>query len=156
MKLFFTVISCCSFLFACNSNTASDTSKADTVANRAPVNLTARNACFQLIVKQDTFDINYTRSGDSINGTMRFNPFEKDKSIGTIQGTFSGDTLKLFYNFRSEGTSSVRQIYLKQEDDELITATGDEYTKADSALLKDPSKIRFDGMVYKKTDCAKE
>ncbi|AHF16973.1 hypothetical protein NIASO_20875 [Niabella soli DSM 19437] len=91
-----------------------------------------------------------------MTGTMRFNHFEKDKSTGTIHGGFSADTLKLFYNFQSEGVNSVRQIYLKQVGDQLITGTGDEYIKADSALLKDPLKIQFNGMVYTKVDCAKD
>ncbi|ANH81994.1 hypothetical protein A8C56_14355 [Niabella ginsenosidivorans] len=152
----FVIIACCTFLFSCkNSNTAKNESKSDTATGNSTTEK-AGKACFQLALNRDTFDLRYTRNNDTINGTMRFNYFEKDKSAGTIHGIFSGDTLKLFYDFQSEGKSSVRQIYFKQEEEQLIMGTGDEYTKGDSALLKDPLKVQFNGMIYKKTGCGKE
>lgn len=109
--------------------------------------------CFRFVANRDTYDLNFLREGNIIRGSMRFNNFEKDKSSGTIDGTVNGDTLKIFYRFNSEGTLSVRQLYLKQEADKIITGTADEEHRADSAFIKKPSTVTFDGIIYEKINC---
>lgn len=111
--------------------------------------------CFRFIAKRDTYDLNFLREGDIVRGTMRFNNYQKDKSSGTIEGTVSGDTLKIFYRFNSEGMQSVREIFLKQEGDKIITGTADEEHRADSAFIKKPSTVKFDGTIYEKINCTK-
>jgi hypothetical protein len=156
---------------ACNSNTDSaSTETSDTLVN----NNTSNNAdddskpvvpdqenetsggCYMRVLKRDTMvlHINNT-SGENISGKLSFDNYEKDGSTGTVKGKREGDILKLIYSFQSEGTSSVMEVYFKEENDGMARGVGEMQTKGDTAYFVQPDKITYpsNGMM-KKIDCA--
>ena len=62
--------------------------------------------------------------------------------------------LKLIYSFQSEGTNSVMEVYLKEENDGMVQGVGEMRVKGDTAYFVQPDKITYpsNGMM-KKTDC---
>ncbi len=109
--------------------------------------------CFQYTMKRDTYTLDITLTGGMATGQMAFDNYEKDSSHGTITGTLTEDILNVSYRFESEGMSSVRNINLKVRGDMLITGIGAEEVKGDSSYIKDPSTIKYEGLIYSKVDC---
>lgn len=73
-------------------------------------------ACYQGVQGNDTIVMRLIRKGDSLqSGKLSYRFFEKDQNEGTVTGVFHGDTLLGKYKFKSEGTTSVRDvIFLKR------------------------------------------
>lgn len=107
------------------------------------------------MAQRDTYDIKMTKTGNDVNAFMHFNNYEKDDSRGNFTGTIVKDNIiKVIYKFESEGIKSTREIFLKDNGNEIITGIGDEDLKGDSAFVKNPDAVKFTGTVYKKVDCS--
>lgn len=111
--------------------------------------------CYIFIMKRDTYLIELTVDKEDVKGTMKFKNYEKDSSKGIINGTIKDDVLNVNYRFNSEGMSSVRNMYFKVSDKVLITGIGDETSTGDSAYIKDPTMVRYDGVIYDEVACDK-
>jgi hypothetical protein len=86
---------------------------------------------------------------------LTFNNFQKDKSSGSVHGTIAGDTIKLWYDFHSEGMKSVMEVYFRKQNDELLRGLGQMEVKGDSAYLNDHTNIQFSAdQTFKKVDCS--
>lgn len=111
------------------------------------------NYCYRYVTQRDTYDIRFTLAQGKVTGEMSFDNYEKDSSEGSINGYLKDDIIHVSYRFRSEGMSSVRSMYFRVRGDLLITGVGEEMTEGDSAYIKDPAAIRYEGLVYSKTQC---
>lgn len=109
--------------------------------------------CYQYVIKKDTYDINFNLTNGIIDGDMAFKNYEKDSSKGKIKGYLKDDIVTVDYRFNSEGMSSVRTINLKVRGDMLITGIGEETSVGDSAFIKDPATIKYEGLIYSKVTC---
>ncbi len=89
--------------------------KAEDIKIDKPVNPFSE-VCYQGIQGKDTIRMTLITKGDKLQyGKLSYNFFEKDRSEGTLVGSFRGDTLFGKYSFQSEGVMSVREvIFLKQ------------------------------------------
>lgn len=124
---------------------------APTSDNASPANI---ENCYRYIAQKDTYDIRITKTGNDIIGSMHFNNFQKDDSRGDFTGSIIKDNIiKVIYKFESEGMNSTREIFLKDNGNEIITGVGEEDVKGDSAFVKNPDGVKFTGTVYKKVDC---
>lgn len=111
--------------------------------------------CYRFTAQKDTYDIRLTKVNDNVSGYMHFNNFQKDDSKGNFTGRVVKDNIiKVIYKFESEGMKSTREIFLKDNGNEIITGIGEEDVKGDSAYIKNPEAVQFTGTVYKKTDCS--
>lgn len=149
------------FLFSCKpSNKSADEQKDPSeidlpvteLSGKEPV-LTDGTHCYQYTMKRDTYTIDITVTGNAVTGRMAFDNYEKDSSEGFVAGTLNDDILNINYRFNSEGMSSVRNINLKVRGKMLITGIGEEEVVGDSAFIKDPSTIKYEGLIYSKVDC---
>lgn len=152
-------------MLACNSNGDDNANNNDSaslpnpppgnvpVTENPPTSTTPADECYLQILKRDTFTISYQQSGNMITGRMKFDNYQKDGSSGTIKGEMVADTLKLWYNFQSEGMSSVMEIYLKKENGKLIRGIGPVDVKGDTSYYTDKSAIKYTGTSYNKVDC---
>lgn len=134
------------FLVACQDNSepaTNDNTTSDTTASQHPTT-SPTDECFRKILSRDTFSLKLTQTANTITGTLIFDNYEKDSSRGTIKGKTSGDTLKLWYDFQSEGTNSVMEIYFKREGDKLIRGIGSIQVKGDTSYFSNPSDIKFE------------
>lgn len=110
--------------------------------------------CYFLSLQRDTLLVQITGTGDTIQGNLLFDNFEKDGSRGTITGTLSRDTLKTWYNFESEGMKSVMQVYFLVKETALIRGVGSMDVKEDTAYFSNLSDIYYPAdNTYQKTDC---
>jgi len=112
----------------------------------------AMDGCYMKITGRDTAIIILEQNGKDLFGKMLYDNFEKDGSSGTIKGKEDGDILKLYYDFNSEGTRSVTEVYFKKANGGLLRGIGDMDMKGDTAYFT--SGINYsDKEAFSKVDC---
>lgn len=101
--------------------------------------------CYLFTNGKDSIRLSYKQENDEIDGWMNYDFFEKDGSIGEIEGKFFGDTLKLEYEFTSEGMISEQQVYFLKKDGKLYRGAGEMNMDDDSTMVYSvPKQIKFD------------
>ena len=127
--------------------------KKDTVTVPDTTHLNAAG-CYMKVLGRDTMMVQITQVGDSLSGKMIFDNFEKDGSRGTVHGIIKRNTLKLWYDFQSEGMQSVMEIWFRLENKQLIRGIGSFGVKGDTSYYLNPADIQYDQeQVFKKVDC---
>ncbi len=117
-----------------------------------PVPLPAE--CYLAVSNKDTIRIKWVASGDSVNGTLDYHFFEKDRNTGTLRGRFHGDTLIGDYEFDAEGTRSVRQVAFLKQGSAYREGYGPMQERGGKMVFSDARQITFDGnVILNKTDC---
>lgn len=107
--------------------------------------LGAKSFCYMSVVANDTVFASIDDNLGTITGKLSYKNHEKDSSKGDVTGFKSGDTLKLTYEFESEGTKSKRDIFFIQKDNSLIEGLGEQ--KDDNGQMKyvNENKISYKG-----------
>jgi hypothetical protein len=133
-------------IIACQGNSESADSDKDTTTSQSTDNVSAtpQEQCYRKVLARDTFAISITETGEAISGTLLFDNYEKDSSRGSVKGSSSGDTLKLWYDFQSEGMNSVMEVYFKRVGDKLVRGVGTMDVKGDTSYFTNPSDIKFE------------
>lgn len=112
-----------------------------------------KKECYEFVSAKDTIRLSLNLS-NNVTGELQYLFFEKDKSRGSLSGAFIGDTLYAEYNFKSEGTTSVREIVFVRKDDAMIPGYGDMEMKDGRELFKNPRSLAFDEKsALTKVDC---
>ena len=133
-------------------NTDSQKENKETVDNSPPIYI---EGCYWQIMKRDTFVAKLVQDGNTINGKLSFDNFEKDASSGSVNGVLDGDIIKLWYSFQSEGMNSVMEVWYKKQGDALLRAVGLVDAKGDSSYFSDKSAITFDAaQKLESADCS--
>ena len=106
-------------------------------------------------VNRDTIALITKTLGDSvITGLLRYKWFEKDENVGTIRGVFRGDTLFAQYNFRSEGSESIRDVVFLKRGNQMIEGIGPVEVIGTRQYFVNPKEIHFDsGIALTEGDC---
>jgi hypothetical protein len=121
-----------------------------TAAN--PKNL--RSDCYVYIKNRDTANLKINIEGEELTGELSYKLFEKDSNTGKIAGEMRGDTIIAEYTFDSEGMRSVREVaFLKKADGNIYEGFGEVMEKDGKMIFKNHSALKFDSMVFTKTDC---
>ncbi|MEO5990161.1 MAG: hypothetical protein ABIP68_00875 [Ferruginibacter sp.] len=102
------------------------------------------SGCYQLIIAQDTADMNLQESNDLITGTLKYNRFEKDDNDGTVALRWKSPYLIGWYTFQSEGKLSVREIKLLVNGTTLSEAYGDVASFVDTFKYKYPDNLNYE------------
>ncbi|HEY0091635.1 MAG TPA: hypothetical protein VGB43_04030, partial [Flavobacterium sp.] len=113
-------------LFACNKKSETSETETGSVPAEAaapPVEIAGKE-CYQLASKMDTMKLSLIQNANNVNGELQIKLNEKDMNSGTVSGIFIGDTLFADYTFKSEGTTSVREIVFVKKGDALIQGSG--------------------------------
>lgn len=142
---------------ACGSNghEQPDEQKADTESPSAPTVQAPVADCYRKIHDRDSIRVRFESENGRIRGTLEFDNYQIDGSSGKIEGSIHGDTLKVWYDFHSEGMRSVREIYFLRKGDHLVRGIGDEIIRNDTSFLANPPAIMFpDNEIFLKVDCA--
>lgn len=147
------------FLFAgsCNNNgNSSPETTNDTVANNTGTVAvdSLSSGCYSQVVGRDTAFLEVENKNGTINGSLSYNVYEKDRNDGTMQAELVNDTIQGWYLFKSEGMVSVRQVAWKINGDELWPAVGEVLQRNDTAFFAQPDKLKFDNSrPFKKVAC---
>ena len=112
------------------------------------------SGCYLQISGRDTASLQIENKDSSINGTLSYNIFHKDRNDGTLQAEISGEILKGWYLFKSEGIISVRQAAWKIRGSELWPGTGEMVQTNDTMFFSLPGKLQFDSTrPFRKVAC---
>ncbi|SEA48776.1 hypothetical protein SAMN05192529_12242 [Arachidicoccus rhizosphaerae] len=101
--------------------------------------------CYNFMVNNDTVIITIKwQDTTRFTGSMLYQLHEKDRNIGSLEGSRVGDLLLADYQFSSEGMQSKRQVAFKRIQDYLVEGYGP--VTADSAgfIFSDPRHLNFD------------
>lgn len=146
------------FLINCNKKTEAPAPKVetDTIAVEEPVidTLGPKSYCYVGVTGKDSVFASIDDNLGTVTGKLIYKNSEKDSSKGEITGFKSGDTLKLTYEFTSEGKKSKRDIYFLQKDNALTEGIGDHKEEDGQSKYDDEKKISYkDGTKLSTADC---
>lgn len=137
---------------------AADKVSADTAATTEKVidTLGAKSFCYMGVTGKDTVFVSIDDNLGTITGKMATKNSEKDSNKGTLSGIKSGDTLKLTYEFASEGVSGNKNdIYFIQTKDGLMEGIGERDAETGTKYINE-KKIKYvGGRNLKTADCNK-
>ncbi|OQP40812.1 hypothetical protein A4H97_14460 [Niastella yeongjuensis] len=111
-------------LAACNSQ-PKDKEKETEAKAEQPASHEPTVNCYQYATATDTVRLTLVHVGDNINGMLIYQLKEKDRNVGSINGTMNGDILLADYTFKSEGTQSTRQVAFKKAGNAFIEGYGE-------------------------------
>lgn len=148
-----------------NCNKKTDTANSTANSDSLPMNtetesekqidtLDAKTYCYMSVTGKDSVFVSIDDNLGTLSGKMSYKNFEKDSSKGELSGFKSGDTLKVTYEFASEGMTSKRDIFFIQKDNMLIEGIGNH--KDDNGIMRysDEKKIDYKGgQNLKSADC---
>ncbi len=147
------------FLFAgaCNNNGKSSAEiNADTANSTAATTIAGpvSSGCYSQIIERDTSLLQIEQKGNTVTGSLSYNIYQKDRNDGTLQADITGDIIKGWYLFKSEGVVSVREVAWKINADQLWPAIGEVTQKNDTTMFAQPGNLRYDSSrPFKKVEC---
>ncbi|MCJ8153434.1 hypothetical protein MKJ01_06610 [Chryseobacterium sp. SSA4.19] len=117
--------------------------------------MNAKSSCYMGVTGKDSVFASIDDNLGTITGKLRYKNNEKDSSKGDITGFKSGDTLKLTYEFQSEGSKSKRDIYFIQKGNTLTEGIGEQKEENGQMKYANDNKISYkDGQKLQTADCA--
>ncbi|WP_207420093.1 hypothetical protein [Desertivirga brevis] len=117
----------------------------DTKENQKTTEQEPLKGCYIGVLKRDTFQLAITAvNGNTVEGSLLYDFYEKDKAKGTIQGQFSNGLLLADYTFQSEGITSVRQVIFKKTATGFIEGYGNTKSEGGKDLLVDTAGVSYD------------
>lgn len=154
--IFFTVLVV--FALSCTQNkSSSNQTENDSTIVEKPANivLAEGKSCYLGVVGKDSVKLEIDRNGTDFKGFLSYKRFESDSSLGELNGTISGDTLKGNFNFLSEGMISINEKYFLVKDGKLLEGWGDMVNVDDLTMkFENPSQLAYgQGFVLSPTDC---
>ncbi|MBD8081554.1 hypothetical protein [Chryseobacterium caseinilyticum] len=131
------------------------TDSAETV--KQPVDtLGTKTFCYMKVIGKDTVVASIDDNLGTLIGKLAYKNHEKDSSKGDVTGFRSGDTLKLTYEFASEGTISKRDIFFLQKDNSLFEGLGDQKDNGGQMVYANEKKISYpEDQKLESVDCEK-
>lgn len=143
----------------CNKKTETVAPKVETdstaVVETVVDTLGPKSFCYLGVIGKDSVFASIDDNLGTISGKLAYKNNEKDSSKGDVTGFKSGDTLKLTYQFQSEGTKSKRDIFFIQKDNTLIEGIGDHKEENGQSKYANEKKITYkDGPKMETADCA--
>jgi hypothetical protein len=146
------------FLMNCNKKTETPVLKADkdSVATVEKVvdTLGSKSFCYMGVTGKDTVFASIDDNLGTVTGKLFYKNSEKDSSKGDVTGFKSGDTLKLTYEFASEGSKSKSDIFFIQKGNTLVEGIGDHKEESGQSKYTDEKKINYaTGQKLTSADC---
>ncbi|WP_449387334.1 hypothetical protein [Chryseobacterium lineare] len=138
------------FLLNCNKKPeapVAEIPQPDTTAATEKIvdTLVAKSFCYMGVTGKDTVFVSIDDNLGTITGKMAAKNSEKDSNKGELSGFKSGDTLKLTYNFASEGkTGNKNEIYFLQTKNGLNEGIGDRDPETGTKYANE-KKIKYTG-----------
>lgn len=115
---------------------------------------TIPTGCYVQAIERDTATLQIEAKTNTVTGSLSYRIFEKDRNEGTVQADRSGDTIKGWYLFKSEGIISVREVAWKINGEELWPAIGDVIQRNDTTLFAQPDNLKYDSSrPFRKVPC---
>lgn len=130
------------------------TDSIETPAEPVVDTLGAKTFCYVGVTGKDSVFVSLDDNLGTFSGKMAYKNSEKDSSKGELSGFKSGDTLKLTYEFASEGTTSKRDIFFIQKGNTLTEGIGNQKDENGTMRYADENKISYkEGQKLESADC---
>lgn len=159
MKKYIAISTLSLVLMNCNKKTepvqpVTTTDSAETPTEKVVDTLGAKTFCYLGVTGKDSVFVSLDDNLGTFSGKMAYKNSEKDSSKGELSGFKSGDTLKLTYEFASEGTTSKRDIFFIQKGNTLMEGIGNQKDENGTMRYADEKKISYnDGQKLESADC---
>jgi hypothetical protein len=112
----------------------------------------AQKLCFQTVTGNDSLLVNLSILGNEVTGILRWLPAEKDKMVGTLNGTLQNDTITAVYSYQAEGTTAREEKIFHLTADSLFIKHGELIDQNGTWVLKDKRAAQFTEAAAK-ADC---
>ncbi|WP_370900126.1 hypothetical protein [Chryseobacterium gossypii] len=158
MKKIIVLSALTAFLMNCNKKAEAPEPKQETdstaITEETVVDtLGPKSYCYMGVTGKDTVFASIDDNLGTITGKLVYKNNEKDSSKGDVTGFKSGDTLKLIYEFESEGSKSKRDIYFIQKDNTLLEGIGEQRDDNGQMKYVSEKKISYKGQKLEATHC---
>ena len=108
--------------------------------------------CYSKVHGRDTSKLSLVMDEETVNGTLEYSIYEKDKNTGVIIGTLNDNILRGTYNFQSEGMQSKRDVVFKVMGDQVYEALADSINAEGLPVFNvNAALLKFDPVPFKKT-----
>lgn len=146
------------FLINCNKKTETPVQQVETDSIETEEvivdTLGAKSFCYIGVTGKDTVFAAIDDNLGTITGKISYKNHEKDSSKGDVTGFKSGDTLKLTYEFESEGSKGKRDIFFIQNNNTLVEGIGEQKEENNQMKYVNENKISYkDGQKLNAADC---
>jgi hypothetical protein len=146
------------FLFAGCNNKSQSSAEVNSDSIAGPETTIVKDSipagCYAQIAQRDTALLQFESKDSTINGTLSYNIYQKDRNDGTVQADVNGNIVSGWYIFKSEGVVSVREVSWKINGQELWPAMGELVQRKDTTRFAQPDKLQYDSLrPFKKVEC---
>ncbi len=136
-----------------NSDTVANNSSGS-IVNKEGITESIDTICYAYTNHRDTILMSIVTVGNSVNGSLSYSYFQKDKNTGALAGSIYDDTLIAEYNFMSEGMQSKREVVFVKKNNTWMQGYGEMIEDGNELKFKDRSNLIFDTVnLLQKTNC---
>ncbi|MCM5663557.1 PH domain-containing protein [Galbibacter mesophilus] len=110
--------------------------------------------CYLFVQGKDSIELKIEIQDDEVMGSLAYKFFEKDNSTGSLKGDINGEILKADYTFKSEGTTSVREVIFLKDGKTYVPAYGEMTFKGDKEVFQQSTSLDFKySQALKQVEC---
>lgn len=110
--------------------------------------------CFMQVVSKDTLLLTVIRNGNTISGTYKSMPYEKDKKTNVFKGNLSGNTVTAVGTAIGEGQTVQEEIIFTLENNKAGIKFG-EMIEGDDGVYRYKNVKTATSLFINKVDCIK-
>lgn len=152
-------------LSACTNDTTGSGSNKDTVKTSQTIHTNSeqssgfstpalQSGCYQQVFKKDTSLLTLEVKDSTVQGSLYYHRYEKDRNTGTFTGTIKDSLLTVMYTFQSEGMTSQRQVIFKRVNDQLYEAIGPRDEATGKSIYIHSDQLQYNQLPpFIKVDC---
>ncbi len=144
------------FIAACGDNEAKNEKNANEVMNEEEAIMKHSfpdELCYLMTEGSNNEDSNIIHlkfNGNNVTGEMKLLPWQKDASVGIIQGTKTGDIINLEWIYFQEGMKYTEPVVLKMYDNKVMQKATEVNDNGETIIPEGAGFVRS----YKKVDCS--
>ncbi|HLP20142.1 MAG TPA: hypothetical protein VK174_07575 [Chitinophagales bacterium] len=155
MKHILSILTVAVLLSACNNKpqAVEETEAVNMDTTTVTTAVTNSINCYAFTSKGLTVNMYIEQYGEEVTGRLTYDFAEKDDNEGLLKGRFYGDTLIADYAFKSEGTTSIREVAFIKKGNQLTEGYGDVAEKDGKMVFKNRSSLSFTGTALNEVPC---
>ena len=123
-----------------------------TLESKNPIETTSGEMCFRQVVSKDTISLSLKRDGETISGTYKSIPYEKDKRTIVFKGTINNNTVTATGTAVGEGQTQEEEFIFTLENNQAGIKYG-EMIEGDDGVYRYKNKNTATSLYLNKVDC---
>jgi uncharacterized lipoprotein YajG len=154
MKNKLMILAAAALLFSCQKKEEKTVIEETTIEAEAPAATTPaeEQTCYLSVISKDSIVLNITKKGDSISGTFKWLPAEKDKKISQFKGVLNGNTVTAIGSASAEGTTNKEELIFTLDGGQAKVKFG-EMAQGKNGIWVYKDKAATSEQVLNKVDC---